>query len=270
MREDKLFGKLLPSHPDLLPILQRIREKYNIPEIAPGDETLAEILGAENEIDLEALHQDIESELRKIPELLPEGTDAIYKILQGKEENNLNSPGLDELSEETRSIINALMMLLVSFLEPFRFAIDGFFTALADNLFEFLLTGEGRELPENWIQAAYTMNMMGEPVVLVMCNRAADPKKVAQLLKTEYTKTFGSDRPKITDGHMNTADYLRMKWEGKSISYLVDIYAENHTSAFPKDFRSKEYRATKQKHAERMKKNLQRLEKRIDRIIGDN
>jgi len=234
MREENFFGKLLPSHPDLLPSLQRIREKYNIPEIAPGDETLAEILGAENEIDLEAFRQDIETELRKIPELLPKGADIIYKILQDKEENNLNFPELDELSEEIRANVNALMMLLVSIIEPYRFAIDGLFTTLADNLLDFLLTGEAQELPENWFQAAYTMNMMGEPVVVALCNRAADPKNVAQLFKAEYTKTFGSDRPKLTDGHMNTAEYLRMKWEGKSISYLVDIYAENHPSGAPR------------------------------------
>jgi len=73
-------GSLMPSHPYILPVLEVIREKYNIPETAPGDDTLAEILGSENEIDLEALHQDIETELRKNPEFLPPEAKSIYKL----------------------------------------------------------------------------------------------------------------------------------------------------------------------------------------------
>jgi hypothetical protein len=35
MQETKLLGKLLPSHPDILSILEEIREKYKISEISP-------------------------------------------------------------------------------------------------------------------------------------------------------------------------------------------------------------------------------------------
>lgn len=40
MKEAHLLGKLLPSHPDILPILEEIREKYQIPEISPTDNSL--------------------------------------------------------------------------------------------------------------------------------------------------------------------------------------------------------------------------------------
>jgi hypothetical protein len=33
MKEAKLLGKLLPSYPDILPILEEISEKYRIPPI---------------------------------------------------------------------------------------------------------------------------------------------------------------------------------------------------------------------------------------------
>ena len=36
MKETLFLGTLLPSHPDLLPIVQAIREKYNLPEISLG------------------------------------------------------------------------------------------------------------------------------------------------------------------------------------------------------------------------------------------
>jgi len=50
MQINKLLGKPTPAHPELVPILKAIREKYNFPEIAPGDDTIAEILNSENEI----------------------------------------------------------------------------------------------------------------------------------------------------------------------------------------------------------------------------
>jgi hypothetical protein len=34
VKETKLLGSLMPSHPDLIPIIQNFREKYNIPEIS--------------------------------------------------------------------------------------------------------------------------------------------------------------------------------------------------------------------------------------------
>lgn len=35
MKQELFFGKLLPSHPLILPILEDIWEKYQIPEISP-------------------------------------------------------------------------------------------------------------------------------------------------------------------------------------------------------------------------------------------
>ena len=108
------------------------------------------------------------------------------------------------------------------------------------------------------------MNMMGEPVIVAMCGQAGDPKEAARLLKAEYTKTFGKDRPKITSGQLNTADYLRMKLEGKPIEYLLEIYAVNHPSEFPKGYRP----GKNDKQYQRMKKQLQRLEKQVDKLLG--
>jgi len=33
MKESELVGKLLPGHPDLLPIIENFREKYQISEV---------------------------------------------------------------------------------------------------------------------------------------------------------------------------------------------------------------------------------------------
>ena len=43
MKESQLLGTLLPSHPDFIPIVQAVREKYNLPEISPDDDPINEI-----------------------------------------------------------------------------------------------------------------------------------------------------------------------------------------------------------------------------------
>ena len=40
MKESQLLGTLLPSQPDLIPIIQAIREKYNLSEINPDDDPI--------------------------------------------------------------------------------------------------------------------------------------------------------------------------------------------------------------------------------------
>jgi hypothetical protein len=37
MKQELFFGMLLPSHPLILPILEDMREKYQIPEISMND-----------------------------------------------------------------------------------------------------------------------------------------------------------------------------------------------------------------------------------------
>ena len=44
MKEAQLFGKLLPTHPETLPILKEIREKYQIPAISRQENLLEFIL----------------------------------------------------------------------------------------------------------------------------------------------------------------------------------------------------------------------------------
>ena len=85
MKINQTLGKLTPAHPDLLPILASVREKYGIPEIAPGDATLAEFLGVDNMPDIEAIRDEIERELRKVPDFLPEKSQLIHKIIDAKE-----------------------------------------------------------------------------------------------------------------------------------------------------------------------------------------
>jgi hypothetical protein len=46
MKVNKFLGSLIPTHPDLYPIVQQMRDKHNLPEISPDDDPITErILG---------------------------------------------------------------------------------------------------------------------------------------------------------------------------------------------------------------------------------
>ena len=43
MKETKLIGSLMPAHPDIAPIIQDIRDKYQLREVFPDNEPITEI-----------------------------------------------------------------------------------------------------------------------------------------------------------------------------------------------------------------------------------
>jgi hypothetical protein len=55
MKESELLGRLLPGHPDIIPIIEKIREKYQIPPINPEDDDITQLLLTNDEV-----HQDID------------------------------------------------------------------------------------------------------------------------------------------------------------------------------------------------------------------
>ena len=85
MKETQLFGKLLPTLPPILSILEEIREKYNIKDIKPEDDSLKELLEFELDIDWDAVHAEILERLREA-DLLPEKAKNAYTpIIKSKQ-----------------------------------------------------------------------------------------------------------------------------------------------------------------------------------------
>jgi hypothetical protein len=71
MKEAQFLGTLLPSHPDFIPIIQAIREKYSLPEISPDDDPITEIYLGDESVPLEEFRQDIEDRIRENLVFLP-------------------------------------------------------------------------------------------------------------------------------------------------------------------------------------------------------
>lgn len=268
--ETKLIGTLLPSHQYFIPILKDIREKYNIPEIGPEDDGITEILLADEDIDWEEVHQEIKNKISNLEEIFPEQLLGLIELVKNLPETSQMSEEAKDIPENLQEQFQAFFQTIITFLAPTFQKINEFIDTTANHLFEFLTTGEAREIPQDWLGIVMTVPFFDdEPIIVAMASRLSDPKVVVDEFRMQFNHAYGKDRPKITGGQLKSAEYLRMKFEGKSITDITDVYILRNRSQFPKDPSSPEYRAAKRKLEERMKKNLQRYKERFYKILGD-
>jgi len=80
MREAKFFGALMPTHIELQPIIQEIREKYNLPEVDPDGEPIKEIYLDDKEVSLEEFLKDITTLVENKTNFLPPEYATYYKL----------------------------------------------------------------------------------------------------------------------------------------------------------------------------------------------
>ncbi len=276
MKETQFLGTLLPSHPDIRPIIQKIREKYGIPEIVSSD-GLKEILLFDHEIDWEAMRRDLEKELRQLSGLLPPELALYHKIIELNEnlpaEPTFTEPITEKLKADVLSLYHAYVhvhgLLSNIVASPWKTAIDNIFSGTADNLLEFLMTGEAREVPNDWLSAVFELPIFGENVVMAMASQLTDPAVITEQFREQLTKSYGKHRPTITKTNLSTAEYLAMKWDGMKLIDIADEYIQSHRLEFPKDEESDDYKAAKRKVEEMLKQRIRRAEQTFDAIVGD-
>ena len=263
LKEAQLFGKLLPTHPEILPILEGIREKYQLPEISPQDDSLKKLVQYELELDWDAIHAEI---LEKVKEtnFLSEKAKKAYNSYHKMKSLGLVDPELDKLSDEFRKNLDALLDLFLKQYEPIITSFDVFFQKITSNSIVYLLTGEAIEVPEDWFARVDVMDFLGEKIIIAMSNQSANPDEVAEMFKKKYVHTFGKSRPKITTKHVEAADYLRMRWEGKSIAYLLE--EEDIQNSQEGTSSNRDLTATRKRHAN-MRAKISRLKKTIYKLV---
>ncbi len=268
MNEIKLLSTILPSHPDFLNIINNIRKKYDIPEISPEDDGITEILLDDNQIDWDAVRQDIENQLRAIPEILPPGLFSSLQNLKAIENQPLNFPELDELRPELKEQIIKTLTLIMSLIQPLISFMPDYYKFLSDMMFECIVTGKTRDIPPGWISQVQTLQMFGYPVIFAIAGQMADPKLISEEFRKEFNKTFG-DKPRLSEENLNSAEYLRMKLEGKPLRDILDIYIQRNPGQFPNPKSTKSYARAKKTHLEKLRKRIQRLQKTFNKMMGD-
>jgi hypothetical protein len=281
MKEARFLGALLLHGPLLYPIIEEMKEKYDIPDVEAGRDALKqrllESVEDDDTVDWEAVRKELEKEIRSIPDLLPPGLADFQKIIQARNtippEPTFTEPITDKLKSDVLTLYHAFVKLFFLFSDnlaaPWQTAIDSCFSAIVDNAFELLYTGEIRDIPQDWISAVRVLPLFGDEVVMAMASRLADPDVIAQDFRQKLIDTYGKHRPKLTRKNLPFTKYSAMRLRRIPIKDIADEYIEDHPKAVPGDPESPEYRREKRKLEERLKKCAKAHLKTLDAMVGE-
>lgn len=266
----QILSDMLPTHSDIQPILETLREKYDLPKGGIIDSDYAEQILERDDIPWETIREEVKAEIENISDLWPPGVHNLFasfrEFPEAKENPDAFVESLDIEQGEVSSFVKGMYGKL--FL-PLWKKIDEFVTTTTDLLLVFLATGETRDIPFDWTGSVQTMSSFGEPAVFAIAGQLSDPKEIMQQFMTEYNRVFGKDRPRISQEFINSIDLLRMKFDHVPLKDIADVYIQRNRSQFSRDAHSAKYRAQKRRLEERLKKRFQRNEETLRKLVGD-
>lgn len=277
MQESKLLGTLLPAHPDIQPILWTIRQKYGIPDVIPGDDSSREYSLSGDIIDWNAVREELDFRIRFESNMIPPEVARIQMMVEARKKLpeflTYSEPITPKLKEDVDMLYKQYLQLydflVMNLATPFQIAVDGFYSAAIDGLFEYLKTTRMPAIPTDWISSIHTLPFFGEDVIMVLASSLADPDDIAQKFKEYFAKEFGSRRPKITNKNLRYADYLRMWLEGMTVQDIADVDIQLHRLEYPADEESDEYKRRKKQNENRIEHGVKRLWNTFGRRIPD-
>ncbi|MEX2162606.1 MAG: hypothetical protein WD751_11945 [Anaerolineales bacterium] len=269
-KRTQILSTLLPAHPDFQPILNMLRDKYNLPEGGILDSDYAEQLMSRTNIPWETIREEIKTEIENIPNFWPKSMQNLFKSFRDSPKAKTDPEAfIDTLNIEQEEIRAFMKGMYGQYFIPLWRKLDEFVSTTTDLLLIYLATGETKEIPFDWVGGVSRSTAFGEPVVFAIAGQLSDPKDIAQRFMTENNLIFGKDRQKISREFANNVDLLRMKFEHVALKDIADEYIQRNRSQFARDEQSPSYRAQKRRLEERFKKQFQRHEKTLRKLVGD-
>jgi hypothetical protein len=270
MQKTDLLSRLLPSIPEIHKILLTIREKYDLPEVLPENEQLAQLLLESEFYDWEAIRKDIENELRTWFQPVSSDLDntvQLFMMLIDKspdireslmsETIGIAEPEAAKFVEEVNN--NALSGLTM---------LDHYYIKGSEKLLDHLITGRPMVLPKEWANPVLSVTLPpGEKFVIAVAHQLSDPDELSEKFRQRMKDTFGEE-PKIKADDLDTAEYLSMKITGKTINDIVLLYLERHPDAIPYRKGTKKYNEALRKLKDNTRQKLHRLQQDIKQIVG--
>jgi len=270
MKEAKFLAPLMPTHPDLEPIVQEVRDKYQLHEVDPDGEPITEIFLNDEAISLQSFRQEIKALVSEKTNYLPEPLIKLYrsgKIFVDKPIGDI--PELAMLPDSMKEPINALYIMSQTMTRPIINAVDKHFESVADMLYVYLLTGETEEIPADWISIVTTAEVFGNTLIFAIANQIADPEVTIQQFRQLHRKTFGKHLPKLTKNAVSTAYYLQLEAAGKPKDYIVEEFIRINKYSLPRDRTSQRYLDVYKKYERRLNKRIQRSKAVLSVLIED-
>lgn len=269
MKEAELLGSLLPSHPDLVPIIEAIRQKYQLPEISPDDDPIEEIYLGDEIIPLEEFRQEIKNRVLEIlDDFFPENFVKLYKSSKSISEAG-EITDIERYPDDIKPVMQSFFQYMKNMMQPVYSVLNKQVESIVNMLYIHLLMGETQEVPSDWFGKVVTLPIMGEQTVIALAGEGTNIDVLIQQLREEYKETFGVRNTKITENAVSTAYYLQLKKNKKPWNFIVEEYIRLNKFSMPKAVNSPRYAEVWNKHAQRLKKRLQRTEKILDVIVRD-
>ena len=267
MKESKFLGALLPSSPDFAPIIEAVREKYNLHEVDPDGEPIEEIFLGDEIIPLEEFRKDIENFVRENLAFMPPETVKQYKSAQALSHMQ-EIKGIDSCPDEIKQGMQAFIILAKNMAQPLLQVLDAQIDSVVRILYIYLLTGETEEAPSDWFGKVMTMTVSGgEPVIIAIANEVTNLDIFIQQIREAHKKAFGANRPKLTDTIVSTAYYMQLKRLGKKWDSIVEEYIKRNKFSLPRDRTSKRYFDVLRRHDKTLRKRIERSEKILTILI---
>lgn len=269
MKEAKFLGDLLPSHPDLVPIIEATREKYNLPEIGPDDDPIEEIYHGDEIISLEEFRREMRNRVLEILDVIfPENFVKQYLSTQKAVKADYKKD-LAIFPQELQLPMEGFFEQIKQSAQMIYQLLDAQIDSMANMLYIFLLTGETQSIPEDWFGKVVTAPIAGEQTIIAIAGELTNLDLMFQQIRDIHKKTFGVQRVKFTNTIVGTAYYLQLKRNKKPWNFIVEEYIRRNKFSMPRDGNSARYSQIWNKHAQRLKKRLQRTETIMDVIIRD-
>jgi hypothetical protein len=268
MKEAQFLGSLLPSHPDLLLIIEAVREKYNLPPISPDDDPIDEIYLGDESVSLEEFRQEIKNRiLENIAAIFPENF--VKQYLFSKSTIGVNGfSDIDRFPEDVRPLMDMFFNSLKQMATPIYQTLNAQIESVSDMLYIYVLTGETQEVPSDWFGSVRTMPTGdNETVVIAMASEITNLDTLIQQLREMHRKTFGDHRPKITNTIVSTAYYMQLRRMGKKWDFIIEEYIRRNKFSMPRDRTSKRYFDIRRKHEKTLRKRIERSEKILGILV---
>ena len=271
MNVSKLITDFFSVNPDIFPILEKMREKYDIIEVPKGDDELTDYVLHHQGLDWDVIRQEIYEEVK---EKLPVVEGKALKFFKDIEaaETEFDEPsiiqGRDDIPDDIRDLLIEQHKINLQIPKAIKPIIEEYYQMMADRIIDTLTKGEAEELPFYWFGGAFTLPLPDNPMVIAYANLTTEHKWIKEQFSSELKRTFGKGF-KVTKGDLNTAPYLAMKHEDEKDKDIADEFIQQHRSQFPKDVNSEKYKARKKQVEDMLKKSNKRLQKKVNRQFGD-
>jgi hypothetical protein len=269
MKEAKFLGNLLPAHPDIIPIVKAVREKYNLHEVNPEEEPIEEIYLEDRIVPFEEFRQEIMSQiLENLDSLFPENFVKTYRTAKATSEAK-EFTDIDQFSEKQKPMIESFFQLMKNLMQPVYSALNAQIESITDMLYIYLLTGETEEVPSDWFGKVVTLPIMGNKTVIALAGEGTNVETLVQQLREEHKKTFGAVKVNLTDKKVSSAHYLQLKKLNKPWNFILEEYIRLEKIDLPRNKNSKRYFEIIRLAEQKLKKRIQRSEKVLNIIIRD-